>query len=47
MTKDQLRNLLEGLSDADLRSLRAIINGRLSAGISRGPRKGIKHKPKS
>lgn len=29
MTKDQLRELLEGLIDDDLRTLRAIINGKL------------------
>ena len=30
MTKDQLRELLEGLTDDDLRTLRAIINGKIS-----------------
>ena len=30
ITKDQLRELLEGLTDDDLRTLRAIINGTLS-----------------
>ena len=30
MTKDQLRDLVRGLLDEDLRTLRAIINGMLS-----------------
>ncbi len=30
MTKNQLRELVEGLTDDDLRTLRAIINGKLS-----------------
>jgi hypothetical protein len=30
MTKDKLRELVEGLTDDDLRTLRAIINGKLS-----------------
>jgi hypothetical protein len=30
MTKDQLRELIEGLTDDDLRTLRAIINGKIS-----------------
>lgn len=30
MTKDQLRELVEGLTDDDLRTLRAIINGKIS-----------------
>lgn len=29
-TKDHLRELLEGLNDDDLRTLRAIINGKIS-----------------
>ncbi|MBT0665732.1 hypothetical protein KI809_15590 [Geobacter pelophilus] len=29
MTKEQLRELIEGLTDDDLRTLRAIINGKL------------------
>lgn len=30
MTKDQLREMVEGLTDDDLRTLRAIINGKIS-----------------
>lgn len=30
MTKDQLRELLTGLAEDDLRTLRAVINGMLS-----------------
>lgn len=30
MDKDQLRELVEGLTDYDLRKLRAIINGKIS-----------------
>lgn len=30
MTKDQLRELLTGLTEDDLRTLRAIINGKIS-----------------
>lgn len=30
MTKEQLRGLVEGLTDDDLRTLRAIINGKIS-----------------
>lgn len=30
MTKDQLRELVEGLTDDDMRTLRAIINGKIS-----------------
>jgi len=29
MTKDQLREMVEGLTDDDLRTLRAIINGKI------------------
>lgn len=29
MTKEQLRELVEGLTDDDLRTLRAIINGKI------------------
>jgi hypothetical protein len=29
MTKDQLRELVEGLTDDDLRTLRSIINGKI------------------
>ena len=29
MTKEQLRELLEGLADDDLRTLRSIINGKI------------------
>ena len=47
LTKEELRKRIEGLDEQDLRTLLAIIKGKLSAGISRGPRKGIKRKPKS
>ena len=30
MTKEQLRELLTGMTDDDLRTLRAIINGKIS-----------------
>lgn len=30
MTKTEFRNLINGLSDSDMRTLRSIINGKLS-----------------